>query len=52
MKKNKNMRILVQISFMLVLLGLFINFFGHPAIKKFNQDEVFIKVSTEPKVNT
>ena len=50
MQTNKNMRMFVQMSFTLVLLVLFIVFFGYPAISKFFQNEVFIKVSTEPKV--
>ena len=50
MQTNKNMRMFVQMFFTLVLLVLFIYFFGYPAISKFFQNEVFIKVSTEPKV--
>jgi len=52
MHTNKNMRIFVRMFFTLVLLVLFIVFFGYPAILKVSQNEVFIKPSTEPKERT
>ena len=43
-------RLLCQFTFTLILFVLFIVLFGYPAIEKFIHEEVFIKLSTEPKV--
>ena len=43
-------RLLSQFLYILILFVLFIVLFGYPAIEKFIQEEVFIKLSTEPKL--
>ena len=45
-------KIIVQLSFTIVLFILFIIFFGYPALQKYMNDEVFIKVSATPKDRT
>ena len=42
-------RIIVQVIFTCILFILFIYFFGKPAIEKYNDHEVFIKVAAEPE---
>ena len=42
-------KLVLQLCFTLVLFILFIRFFGYPALQKYMNNEVFIKLSATPE---